>query len=81
MKLTNEQILELISPPLDSKLTDMLLSEFESLEKRYFLCDWEPATLDGGQFGEISSRILYHIDSGILSNTKSVDNCLKYIVI
>jgi hypothetical protein len=56
-----------------------LLNEFESLEKRYVLCDWGPATLDGGQFAEAAARILYHQDSGNLKHTRTVNKCLEYI--
>lgn len=41
--------------------------------------DWEPATLDGGQFCEISARCIYQIDSKNPSLTKSVDGCLQYV--
>jgi len=49
------------------------------LERRCFLGDWEPATLDGGQFAEIASRIIYHIDSGTLNPRKDLNECLSYI--
>lgn len=68
-----------ISPPLDSILTEQLINEYVSLGKRYLLGDWEPATLDGGQFVEAASRILYHIDSSNLNRRKGVNNCLDYI--
>jgi len=68
-----------IVPPLDSKLTEQLLDEFESLEKRYVLRDWGPATLDGGQFAEAAARILYHQDSGNPNRKRPVSRCLEYI--
>ena len=68
-----------LSPILDNKLVESLISEFISMERRYVLCDWEPTTLDGGQFSEIASRIIYHVDSGNLSRRKEVKHCLKYI--
>ena len=49
------------------------------MERRFLLGDWEPATLDGGQFAEVAARIVYHVDSGNLNRTKAVDACLKYI--
>jgi hypothetical protein len=33
----------------------------------------------GGRFAEVAARIAYSVDSGNLSRTKSVDDCLKYI--
>jgi hypothetical protein len=56
-----------------------LVSEFLSLEQRFILRDWEPASLDGGQFAEILARILYHQDSGNWNPTKDVESCLKYL--
>jgi hypothetical protein len=68
-----------ICPPLDSTLTKQLIDEYNSLESRFVLRDWEPATLDGGQFAEAASRILYHKDSGTLNLTKGVGECLDYV--
>ncbi len=67
------------SPPLDKKLTDQLLSEYISQEKRYILGEWEPATLDGGQFVEAAARLLYHQDSLRLDRRKKVGDCLEYV--
>jgi hypothetical protein len=68
-----------ISPPLDKTLATQLLDEYISQEKRFILGDWEPATLDGGQFAEAAARILYHHDSGILDKRKGVNECLQYV--
>ncbi len=68
-----------LSHRLDSVLADQMLSEYISQEKRYVLGDWEPATLDGGQFVEAAARIVYHRDSGNLNRTKKVDECLTYV--
>ena len=68
-----------ISPPLDNALATTLLTEFVDLERRFALGDWEPATLDGGQFAEVASRIVYHLDSGTLNRRKGLDSCLAYI--
>jgi hypothetical protein len=72
-------LIRTICPPLDQTLTSQLIDEYNSLESRYVLRDWEPATLDGGQFSEAAARILYHIDSGTLNHTKEVGKCLDYI--
>lgn len=68
-----------IAPPLDSILAEQLLDEFISLEKRFILRDWEPATLDGGQFVEAAARIVYHQDSVNLNRRRSVHKCLEYV--
>ena len=68
-----------IAPPLDGTLASLLIGEYISLERRFLAGDWEPATLDGGQFCEISARCTYHIDSKNLNLTKSVDDCLQYV--
>ncbi len=68
-----------LAPPLDAVLTNQLLSEFLDLERRFVLADWEPATLNGGQFAEIVARIIYHIDSGTLNLKKELDQCLKWV--
>jgi hypothetical protein len=72
-------LLHAVCPPLDGELTSVLLRELVSMERRYALRDWEPATLDGGQFTEAASRILYHQDSTNLNKTKGVASCLNYI--
>ena len=68
-----------ISPPLDHFLATQLVDEFTSMERRFIQRDWEPAELDGGQFGEILARILYHMDSGNLNRTREFSDCLTYI--
>ena len=68
-----------ISPPFDEALATSLLTEFVDLERRYVLRDWEPATLNGGQFAEVASRIVYHLDSGNLNKRKGLNSCLTYI--
>jgi hypothetical protein len=73
------RLLAELSPPLDHLLASQLLDEFISAERRFIQRDWEPAELDGGQFCEILSRVLYHQDSGNLSQTKSFDDCANYI--
>jgi hypothetical protein len=69
----------MLSPPLDTALVTALTAEFLDVERRFVLRDWEPTTLNGGQFAEIVSRLIYHIDSGNLNRTKSLDSCLSYI--
>jgi len=68
-----------ICPPLDGPLVDLLLREYVSQERRHVLRDWEPSTLDAGQFCEAAARIIYHQDSGTLNHSKDVSECLKYV--
>lgn len=77
--IDKQSLLSDLTVRLDSQLADQLLSEYISQEKRYVLRDWEPATLDGGQFVEAAARIVYHVDSGNLNRRKSVDDCLSYV--
>jgi hypothetical protein len=49
------------------------------MERRFIQRDWEPAELDGGQFCEVLGRILYHMASGNLNQSKPLDDCLKWI--
>jgi len=80
MAITNKAaILAALCPPLDNRLAEQLIDEFISLERRYVLREWEPATLDGGQFAEAAARILYHQDSNILNRRKGVNECLQYV--
>jgi hypothetical protein len=68
-----------ISPPMDQLLSESLIKEFLDLERRFVLGDWEPATLNGGQFAEIAARIIYHIDFGTANRRKELDKCLSYV--
>jgi hypothetical protein len=77
--LDKSTLLSAIAPPLDPILTEQLLTEFISLERRYVLGDWGPATLDGGQFTEAAARLLYHQDSRNLNRRRSVSQCLDYV--
>jgi len=77
--MDKNHLINQISPPIDNDLAKSLIAEFLDIERRYILGDWEPATLNGGQFAEIAARIIYHIDSGTLNKRKGVDPCLKYV--
>ena len=77
--INKDSLLKQVSPPLNIDLTKQLLDEFISLDKRFVLRDWEPATLDGGQFAEAAARIIYHQDSGNLSQRRPVNKCLNYV--
>jgi len=72
-------LINFLSPPLDAVLCGQLLDDFVSMERRYVLRDWEPATLDGGQFCEAASSLIYHQDSATINRRKGVDECLKYV--
>lgn len=77
--IEKSKILSEITPPLDPFLASQLLDEFISSERRFIQRDWEPAQLDGGQFCEVSARIVYHMDSGNLNLNKDFDSCLQYV--
>ncbi len=74
-----KQLIQKISPPLDGGLVALLFSEFVAMERNFMLGNWEPTTLDGGQFCEVVARIIYHVDSGNLNQHKELDSCLKYV--
>ena len=76
---TKAELIQELVPPIDGLLAAQMIDEYISIERRFVLGDWEPAELDGGQFAEILSRILYHIDSGNLNYTRSVSDCLMYL--
>lgn len=69
-----------LAPPLDPSLTEALVDEFISLERRFVQRDWEPAQLDGGQFCEVLGRIIYHQDSGNLNPNRKFEECISYVV-
>jgi hypothetical protein len=77
--LSQADLIRELTPPLDTLLIGPLIREYESLERRFVLGDWEPAELDGGQFCEITARILYHQDSGNLNLSKEFGECLAYL--
>ncbi|MGW6200750.1 hypothetical protein ACWF0M_31705 [Kribbella sp. NPDC055110] len=49
------------------------------MEESFLLGRWKSSELDGGRFAEAAARIVGAVDSGNVSLTKSVDDCLKYI--
>lgn len=68
-----------LSKSIDATLAHQLIEEFTALEEAFVLKKWKYTELNGGRFTEVASRIIYSVDSGNLSLTKSVDDCLKYI--
>ena len=77
--MAGSKLIDEMCPPLDSTLVEQLVDEFVSLERRYVLGDWEPATLDGGQFAEACARVVYHQDAQTLHRRRGVAKCLKYV--
>src|SRR5574341_1361239 len=77
--MDSTSLIDQIVPPLDKPLAEALIAEFLNVERRFVLGDWEPTTLDGGQFAEIAARIVYHIDSKNLNRNRKLDDCLKYV--
>lgn len=77
--IERNKLINKLSPPFDNLLATQLVDEFISMERRYIQRDWEPSNLDGGQFAEISSKILYHLDSGNLNYKKEFGDCCKYL--
>jgi hypothetical protein len=68
-----------LSASIDATLAQQLIDESVSLEEAFLLKKWKYTELDGGRFAEVAARIVYAVDSGNVSLTKSVDDCLKYI--
>jgi len=68
-----------LSPPFDHLLATQFVDEFLSMERRFIQRDWEPAELDAGQFAEIMSKILYHLDANNLNHNKGVNECISYL--
>ncbi|MFX1521791.1 MAG: hypothetical protein ACFFCD_17940 [Promethearchaeota archaeon] len=77
--MDERELINEICPPLDETLVRLLVAEFVAMERRYVLQDWEPAVLDGGQYCEITARILYHIDADNLNRRKNFNDCVKYV--
>lgn len=73
-----ELVVEL-SKSIDPTLARQLVDETVAIEEAFGLKRWKYTELDGGRFAEVASRIVYSVDSGNLSLTKSVDDCLRYV--
>jgi hypothetical protein len=77
--IDRDTLIARLAPPLDQQLTEQLVKDFISEERRFIQRDWEPAQLDGGQFCEVLARILYHQDSGNLDRGREFNKSLSYI--
>ncbi len=77
--MTPADLLASLARSINSKLASQLASESTSLEEAFILRKWKYTELDGGRFTEVAARIIYSIDSGNTSLSKSVDDCLKYV--
>lgn len=69
----------LVANGVDSKLADQLIEEAVALEDTFIRRRWKYSELDGGRFAEVAARIIYAADSGNLSRSKGVDDCLRYV--
>lgn len=77
--IERSNLINKLAPPFDNLLATQLVDEFISMERRYIQRDWAPSNLDGGQFAEIASKILYHLDSNNLNYKKEFRDCMKYL--
>jgi hypothetical protein len=68
-----------LSNSIDPVLAQQLVTEALEIEETFALRKWKYTELDGGRFAEVSARIVYASDSGNVSLTKSVDDCLRYV--
>lgn len=78
--MLKKEIVDLLSTTLDKADTESFIDEFIHIEKQFLLKQWKYTELNGGRFCELAARLLYRIDSGIVSPAKTVDDCLNYIV-
>lgn len=77
--MTPAELKTALGKEIDPQLAGQLIDEATSIEEAFLLRKWRYTELDGGRFAEVDARIVYSVDSGNLSRTKSVDDCLKYI--
>jgi hypothetical protein len=74
-----EQLSAELAKSIDPTLAKQLIEEAVGVEEAFRLRRWKNTELDGGTFAEVAARIVYSVDSGNVSLTKSVDDCLKYV--
>lgn len=77
--MTPAELASALAVSIDGKLASQLVEEAVSLEEAFILRKWKYTELDGGRFAEVAARIVYSVDSGNVSLSKSVDDCLKYV--
>ncbi len=77
--MKQDALVRALCPPLDPVLVEQMVTEFASQTARFSLGDWEPATLDAGQFCEALARIVYAVDCGTPNRRKPIDQCLQYV--
>lgn len=75
-----DQVIQDLSTSFDATLATQLVEEFIGVESSFSLGRWRYSELDGGRLCEVLARILYSLDSKLLSHTKSVDDCTQYIL-
>jgi hypothetical protein len=77
--MTPDELSAALAKTIDGTLASQLIEEAISLEEAFLLRRWKYTELDGGRFAEVAARIIYSVDSGNVSLTRSVDDCLRYI--
>lgn len=77
--MTPSELKNALGKEVDPQLAEQLIDEATSIEEAFLLRKWKYTELDGGRFTEVAARIVYSVDSGNLSRTKGIDDCLKYI--
>ncbi len=79
MNKSEKLILETLKRVIEPTLAKQLLAEYRTLEESFSTMKWKYSELDGGRFCEVVARLIYSVDSGNISHSKSVGDCIKYI--
>lgn len=68
MKITPEKLKQELSTIIDPFLAVQLVTSYLDMMQRFYVGDWKPSELDGGQFSEAVGRAVYQVDTGIYTD-------------
>jgi len=68
VKITPDQLKHDLAAIMDPFLAEQLVNSYTKMQQRYFVGDWGPAELDGGQFCEVVARAIYQLDTGNIAH-------------
>lgn len=68
MKITPEKLQQDLAAIIDPFFARQLVTSYIEMMQRYYVGDWKPSELDGGQFCEAVVRALHQIDTGTVFN-------------
>jgi hypothetical protein len=68
MQITFDKLKRDLATVVNPTFATQLVDSYTKMQQRYYIGDWQPSELDGGQFCEAVARAIYQLDTGVVDH-------------